>query len=79
LSEYRYIRAVLLEIAITAEDSARDFHMTLAKKLPKHEALFEQFATDEKNYAKVYTDLLDSKGLFNGRGTYASGFQYSSV
>jgi len=52
-------------MAITAENSARDFYTSLAKKFPKHEALFDQLATDEKNHAKVYTDLLKTPEVYS--------------
>jgi len=65
LSEYRYTRVFFLEMTITAENSAQDFYMTLARKFPKHEALFEHLAADEKNQAKVYTDLLKTPEVYS--------------
>lgn len=67
LSEYRYSRAALLEMAIAAEDSAKTFYSTLGQRFPEHSAFFNQLAGDEEQHAKTY------RGLLSGGEAYASG------
>ena len=61
MPKYRYTVPVLLEMAVAIEDSAKDFYLTLSKKFPEHESLFDQLAKDEKDHSETFAYLLGRK------------------
>jgi len=45
-------------MAISAEESAKNFYTTLSQRFSEHSALFKQLAEDEEGHVKRYRQLL---------------------
>lgn len=65
MSKSHYTRAVLLEMAVAVEESAKDFYDSVSKRFPQHRAVFEQLAKDEDEHAKRYRQLLAGEGVYS--------------
>jgi len=65
LSKYRYSRSVLLEMAITAEESAKEFYTALGQRFSEHAGLFNQLAKDEEGHATAYKQLLSGEEVYS--------------
>ncbi len=47
-----------MEMAVSVENSAKDFYLALSKKFPAQRSLLENLASDEKEHARIYKALL---------------------